>query len=241
SSHTHILTTIGMFQWYYLTRIATHKQLIGMSLLSRNYGYYDLSISAANKLDTRILYLSFPAPYLNYYSQFSQKMGISSAYLLAISRQESRFNASIVAFDGGQGLMQIMPNTAKYISRKSRYQICSLLTAPCNIKYGSWYLGNLYNKFGSYIYASAGYNGGPNRAMRWQKNLANLDNRIQIEMIPISITRGYIQKVLVNKAIYDIKFNGSNKLDMLNYVINLKNAPHNINNLNDDKTDAIKL
>lgn len=235
------LSTIGIFQWYYLTRIATPHQLIAMSLLSRNKGYYDLSISAANKLNRRMLYLSFPTPYLAYYTQFSQQMGISASYALAISRQESRFNATVIAFDGGEGLMQIMPNTAKYISRKSKYSLCSRLNASCNIKYGTWYLGSLYNKFGSYIYASAAYNAGPNRAKRWQGNLSGLDNRIQMEMIPIQITRDYAQKVLVNKAIYDTKLKGSNKLNMLNYVLNLKTTTHNINTLDDDDTDTNKL
>ena len=241
ANNCNMITIIATYQWFFLTRIASISQLLTMSVLANTAGYYNLSISAANKLPTRELYLSFPTPYLTYYTNYSLQMNIANSYPLAISRQESRFNTTVIAFDGGEGLMQIMPATAKYIFRKAKYSTCPRLNAQCNIKIGTWYLGSLYAKFGSYIYASAGYNAGPNRARRWQNNLSGLDNRIQMEMIPIQITRDYVQKVLTNKAIYDSKLQGLNNVNLLNYISSLSDAPQNLDILNDDMTDAGKL
>jgi len=240
TSNNKILTTIASYEWYYISRVAESKDLIAMSVVAHNQGYYDLSIASANKLNYRILYLSFPTPYYSLYEKYSRELKISPTFPLAVSRQESRFNSTIVAFDGGQGLMQIMPYTAKYISKKAHYASCGQLDAQCNIKYGTWYLGNLYKKFGSYIYAAAGYNGGPNRANRWQDRLSNLDTITQMEMIPITITRDYVQKVLVNNAIYTAKLNKTNEVNLLSFINNLPQQERG-NNLNDDSTDRNKL
>ena len=240
TTNSKILTTIGNYEWYYNSRLAESNQLIAMSVIARNQGYYDLSIAAANRLNYRILYLSFPTPYYSLYEKYSKELKISPSFPLAVSRQESRFNATIVAFDGGQGLMQIMPYTAKYISKKAHYRSCSQLDAQCNIKYGTWYLGNLYKKFGSYIYAAAGYNGGPNRANRWQDNLSTLDSISQIEMIPITITRDYVQKVLVNNAIFSAKLNKTNSVNLVSFINNLHQQTRS-SNLNDDTTDRNKI
>lgn len=236
------LETIATYQWYYLARKSSNEELIAMSKMAQQQDYYLLSIYAANQLEPRYMNLSFPTPFLEYYREYSQEHDIPTSYPLAISRQESRFNYSAIAFDGGMGLMQLMPQTARYIINKSHTSKCNTMALECNIKLGTWYLGNLYHKFGSYIYASAAYNAGPNRPVMWQNKIGQLDNRIQIELIPIASTRDYVEKVLTNKAIYDSLFNHTNKVDLLNYIVTLDNgAKREPNLLNDDNTDANKL
>jgi soluble lytic murein transglycosylase len=232
------LANIALFEWYYLGRIASNEQLIAMSNLAKNQEYYDLSIYAANQLDERYIDLSFPVPFEYYYDMYSTKLNLPVSYLLAISRQESRFNRNVIAFDGGMGLMQLMPQTAQYIQRKAKFSPCPPVSVQCNIELGSWYLGNLYNKFGSYIYSTAAYNAGPGRPNKWQDKLEHLDNRIQIELIPIAITRDYVQKVLTNKAIYDSKLSGSNQINLYNYILNIHQSSKDSNLLNDDNTDS---
>ena len=236
------LEKIATYQWYYLARKSTDAELIAMSEMAQRQDYYLLSIYAANQLEPRYLNLSFPTPFLEYYNEYSREHDIPTSYPLAISRQESRFNYNAIAFDGGIGLMQLMPQTSRYIFHKSHTNVCNVISLECNIKLGTWYLGNLYHKFGSYIYASAAYNAGPNRPIRWQDKVGQLDNRIQIELIPIASTREYVEKVLTNKAIYDSIFNHSNKIDLLNYIVSLDNGTKRDSSLlNDDNTDAGKL
>ena len=235
------LVNIATAEWNYAAKQATDADLLSMSNLASKQSVYDLSISAANQMDDRYLDLSFPAPFLSSYKKYSANNSIDKSYALAISRQESRFNYWVIAFDGGVGLMQIMPQTAAYIAKKSGSKNCYREGPDCNIKFGTWYLGSLYSKFGNnIIYSTAGYNAGPNRARRWQDKLGKLDNTIQIELIPISITRDYVQKVLTNKAAYDAEFANKDTIDLLTYV-NSISKNHYVTSVDDDNTDAQKI
>ncbi|MCC2625420.1 MAG: hypothetical protein K0R14_1293 [Burkholderiales bacterium] len=235
------LTNIGNAEWNYAAKTTEDDALLlAMANLARQYNFYDLSIYAANQMENRYIELSFPLPFFATFSQYSRIFGIDPTYTLAISRQESRFDYKVIAFDGGVGLMQIMPQTALYIARKSGSVNCYHKGAECNIKFGSWYLGSLNNKFGNLIYSTAAYNAGPGRPKRWQDILGNLDDRIQIELIPITITRDYVKNVLSNKAIYDSEIAGINKIDFATYV-NKIGKHHYLNIFDDDNTDAGKL
>ncbi len=235
------LVNIATAEWNYAAKQATDTDLLSMSNLAAKQSIYDLSISAATQMDDRYLELSFPTPFLSSYKKYSANNSIDKSYALAVSRQESRFNYWVIAFDGGVGLMQIMPQTAAYIAKKSGSQNCYKQSPDCNIKFGTWYLGSLYSKFGNnIIYSTAGYNAGPNRSRRWQDKLGQLDNTIQIELIPISITRDYVQKVLTNKAAYDTAFANKNTIDLLTYIKNISKN-HYVNGFDDDNTDAQKI
>ena len=235
------LVNIATAEWNYAAKQATDADLLSMSNLASKQSIYDLSISAANQMNNRYLELSFPTPFLSSYKKYSANNSIDKSYALGISRQESRFNYWVIAFDGGVGLMQIMPQTAAYIAKKSGSKKCYSESPDCNIRFGTWYLGSLYSKFGSnIIYSSAGYNAGPNRARKWQDKLGKLDNTIQIELIPISITRDYVQKVLTNKAAYDAEFANKDSIDLLTYV-NSISKNHYVTSVDDDNTDAQKI
>lgn len=235
------LTNIASAEWNYAAKFATDSELLIMCNMAFKQQLYDIGIAAADQMDIRYIRFSFPTPFLSSYSKYSKINGIDASYALGITRQESRFNYTVIAFDGGVGLMQIMPQTAAYIAHKSKSINCYRSGYDCNIKFGSWYLGNLYSKFNhNLIYATAAYNGGPNRARRWEDNLNKLDNTVQMELIPITITRGYVQKVLTNKAAYDAEFANHNSVNLLKFINNL-NHNHYLNQPDDDKTDAGKL
>jgi soluble lytic murein transglycosylase-like protein len=236
------IRAIATFEWYFLVRTMSNKNLYNMAGLAKNNGLWELSIIASSKMIPNYLYLSYPLVYLKTYQKYAKMYNIDVSYLLAISRQESRFRNFIIAFDGGIGLMQIMPNTAKYIQKKSKIKSCKTINIDCNINLGSWYLSNLYQKFGDIIYATSSYNAGPKRSYLWQNNLKSLDKTIQIELIPVQITHDYIQNVLVNKAIYDYRLNKyATNFNFLNYINSLKITQNNFDYLNDDNTDKDKM
>ena len=241
SNNSKHLIEIATSQWDYASKKSTDQDLLAMSTIANKQSAYNLSIFAADQMHERYMGLSYPTPFLNSYIKYSTLNNIDKSYTLAISRQESRFNASVVAFDGGVGLMQIMPQTGLYIAKKIPSKNCYAKGFDCNIKFGSWYLGNLYSKFDkNIIYSTAAYNAGPSRAKRWKDKLGKLDNLVQIELIPIQITRNYVQKVLINKAIYDSKFNNKNTINLLSYVSKL-NKNRYLNKSDDGNTDAQKI
>lgn len=203
--------SLNLIQYY-----ATHNFNNSQNFILANQLYdlsiYDLSIIFAVKsghiFDWR---LTFPKPFYQNYQQSALNNHLLTNYIMAISRQESRFNPKVIAFDGGIGLMQIMPATAKEIRQKANYEDC-VYQYDCNIKYGAWYLAYIGKSFdNNLIYTSAAYNAGPNRAKKWHKILTQLDNKypqqvselLQTELIPFNITRSYVQRVLINKFIYD--------------------------------------
>ena len=235
------LVNLGTAEWNFAAKNDNNEEdLLAMSNITNRDKIYDLSITAASQMKNRYIELSFPIPFKKEYAHYSKLFGIDLSYALAVTRQESRFNWRVIAFDGGVGLMQIMPQTGLYIAKKANSANCYHQNAECNIKFGVWYLGSLYAKFDNFIYATAAYNAGPTRSKRWQDNLYSLDNLIQIELIPINITRDYVQKVLTNKAVYDSEFANISKINLFDYIAKLGHK-HYLNVPDDDNTDAYKL
>ncbi|MBE7638321.1 transglycosylase SLT domain-containing protein [Sneathiella sp. P13V-1] len=136
---------------------------------------------------------------------------IEQPLILAITRQESAFAVDAVSRVGARGLMQLMPATARSVSRslKLPYSKGRLTTDPSyNTLLGSTYLNKLIEKYnGSYVLAIASYNAGGSRTNRWieewgdprQGDISMID---WIELIPFSETRNYVQRVMENLQIY---------------------------------------
>ena len=129
----------------------------------------------------------------------------------AITRQESQFDREIVSRAGAQGLMQLMPGTARETAPSAglTYSFSNLTSdAHYNIKLGSTYFGQMMDRFGgSYILSVAAYNAGPGNVRKWLAAngdpRAGVDPLIWIESIPIKETRDYVQRVLENAVVYD--------------------------------------
>jgi soluble lytic murein transglycosylase len=141
--------------------------------------------------------------------------------IYSIIRQESEFASEAVSYSGAVGMMQIMPNTAKMLSRqeKLKYDLDQLLEdSSYNIQLGNRYISDLVREFdGSYTRAIASYNAGPNRIKQWNKNNTT-DNVLDwIELIPFKETRYYVKNVLRNVQFYRILLNSEdNKFNILN-------------------------
>lgn len=133
------------------------------------------------------------------------------ALTLAIARQESGFHASAGSHAGAQGVMQVMPGTAKRTVRAAglRYSRARLGSdRDYNAIIGQCYLAQMLERFnGSYPLAIASYNAGPNRIEQWiRRNGDPRKGQINmvdwIERIPFHETRNYTQRVLENVAVY---------------------------------------
>ncbi len=133
------------------------------------------------------------------------------ALILSIIRQESEFDTSARSRVGAQGLMQLMPYTAKTVSKQAKlgYSKSKLTTDPeYNINLGSYYIGGLITQYkGSYPFATAAYNAGPKRVKYWKKinkdpQKKQIDYVDWIELIKFRETRNYVQRVLENYNVY---------------------------------------
>lgn len=139
------------------------------------------------------------------------------ALIHALIRQESMFDYKAQSPAGALGLMQLMPATAREVSKKEKvgYKKEWLTERPkYNMQLGASYISKLLNQYdGSYPLAIAAYNAGPSRVNSWlntfgdpRKGEINIID--WIELIPVYETRNYVQRVLENTHIYRLRLMG---------------------------------
>lgn len=151
--------------------------------------------------------LLYPRPFEKEINSYAKKADIDVNWVYGLMRQESRFIAAARSRVGANGLMQIMPATAKWIAKQlelADFKPQTIYEIDTNIYFGTTYLRTLLDRLdGNIILATAGYNAGPNRASRWQATLPKTtEGAIFIETIPFTETRNYVQNVLANTVEY---------------------------------------
>ena len=155
--------------------------------------------------------ITIPAAYYPLHDLITKDYPISLEFALAISRRESEFDPVVVSGAGARGLMQLMPRTAKAVSKELGidYSEDKLTTDwAYNAQLGTKYLAGLDSQFGSNpIMMSAAYNAGPSRPVNWMKLFGDpRKNEIEIvdwiEHIPFRETRNYVMRVSESLPIY---------------------------------------
>lgn len=142
--------------------------------------------------------------------ELPEQLGVEPALALAISRQESEFDPNARSQANAQGLMQLLPATARHIAKQNdmAYADASLTNPTENLKLGSAYLGRIIEGFdGSYVLGIASYNAGPSTIRHWIEMMGNPPKTLTgmlnwIEAIPYGETRNYVMRVLENLTIY---------------------------------------
>ncbi|HVL00575.1 MAG TPA: lytic transglycosylase domain-containing protein, partial [Dongiaceae bacterium] len=132
--------------------------------------------------------------------------GLDPDWVYSVIRQESAFMPAAKSPVGALGIMQIMPGTAKLLSRSMRIPTPNqqqLLDPSRNIQMGTYFLKQLSDQFdGNIVLATAAYNAGPGRARAWQPEMKAVSGDIWIETIPFKETRDYVKNIVTYQAIY---------------------------------------
>jgi len=175
--------------------------------LASEWGWHHHAIMAAARSNIRDnLKLRFPTAHQNTVSSYAIKNGITNDWIFSLIRQESAFSQQAKSPVGALGMMQLMPATAKQVSKSIgvRYRgKHSLLLPEKNIQLGTTYMKQLQKRFqGNTILATAAYNAGPYRVKRWQPKNTPMAGDIWIETIPYKETRNYVKNVMTYQAIY---------------------------------------
>ena len=185
--------------------------------LSTEIGRFDYAIQISKQAYYEKRFINmFNYPVISIPSEINGKQMPSQELLLAIIRQESEFDARANSHVGAQGLMQIMPGTAKLVARnlKTTYSKSLLKSDPSyNIKLGTYYFNSLLEDYdGVFPFAIGAYNAGPNRIKSWVKrygdpNKGEINFIDWVELIRFKETRNYVQRVIENINVYKYTLN----------------------------------
>ncbi len=114
----------------------------------------------------------------------AQAFVLSPAFIRAIIHAESGFNPTALSDQGAQGLMQLMPGTAKDLG------VGNAFDTDENIRAGAQYLAQLLSLFnGDMRLATAAYNAGPNAVKRFGDIPPYEETRTYVERVGILHTR----------------------------------------------------
>ncbi len=123
----------------------------------------------------------------------SGEFRIDKNMILAVIKAESLFNPKAVSPVGAEGLMQLMPATAKGVARDLKLQEYELKDPCTSIRFGTHHLAWLDRMFkGNFDYMVSGYNAGPGNVRVWQRDIPAEDADYFAEFVPFQETRYYI-------------------------------------------------
>ena len=171
--------------------------VIGGTLLVAALGVFLLLNS--DRFQRTLEEFTLPLRHEDIIRQQAAEKGVPPDLIAAVIYSESRFRDQ-TSHAGARGLMQITPSTAKLIEKLSggqTFKFDDLSDPDINIRYGTFYLRYLIDKFGENVVAAlAAYNAGETNVVAWGGSSLQLDD------IPFPETRGYVEDVLDKRVEY---------------------------------------
>ena len=138
----------------------------------------------------------YPLEYEHIIRGHAANHGLDPALLAAVVYVESRFDPNAKSKAGAIGLMQLLPETAKGIALRTggdRFVVADLRDPEINVRYGSWYLNHLRERYGDPSLALAAYHAGPGNVDHWREEGLG---------IPFPDTRAYVEEVERLRHVY---------------------------------------
>ncbi|MFL5843819.1 MAG: lytic transglycosylase domain-containing protein [Solirubrobacteraceae bacterium] len=136
--------------------------------------------------------------------QQAAEKDLDPALIAGVIYAESKFTDA-TSHAGALGLMQITPDTAKYIAQISgatNFQLDDLSNPDINIRYGAYYLQYLLDRYDdNIVLALAAYNAGGGNVDKWLE-----EGRTRVRDIPFPETREYVKRVIDARGAYSREY-----------------------------------
>jgi soluble lytic murein transglycosylase len=166
--------------------------LVGILVLAVSVGFVYFRHGEPTFIDR----IRYPLHYQQIVRGHARNYDLDPALVAAVIYQESKFRADAKSSSGAIGLMQLRPETAEGIAIRTggtRFQVSDLYNPEINVRYGSWYLRHLLDKYGDEKDALAAYNAGQRNVDEW---------RVEGKGIQFPETRAYVDRVEHLKHVY---------------------------------------
>lgn len=143
----------------------------------------------------------YPLSYEEEIKKYSKEFDVDPVLVASLICRESRFRVKAKSPVGARGLMQIMPDTGKWIAEQidAEYKEENLYEPAVNIRFGCWYLKYCLKKFdGQTDEALAAYNAGPSKVNEWLKDKKYSSDKKTLTTIPFPETETYVEVINAN-------------------------------------------
>ena len=158
----------------------------------------------------------YPLKYIDIIEKYAAAGNIEPSLVCAVIHAESKFMEEALSHKGASGLMQLTEGTADWMADQMgipNYAYNRIFEPSLNIYIGCGYLGWLLDRYKNVDLAVAAYNAGCGNVDNWLKEPRYSPDGKNLNIIPFKETRDYVNRVRINKRIYDIiiKIYGDNK------------------------------
>jgi soluble lytic murein transglycosylase len=152
----------------------------------------------ALRLPDAVMRIMYPLQYEETIRQASEENGLDPAFVAGVIYTESRFRPDAESPREAYGLMQLLPQSARFIQRKSGIE-GDYRDPEVNIRLGTWFLGYLQDRYnGDERLMLAAYNSGEGNVDAWTSR----EGFDIAKDIPYKETRHYVKNALDAKKTY---------------------------------------
>jgi soluble lytic murein transglycosylase len=185
--------------------VARRRRYTALGLALLVGGLAAVLVSNLGTLNRAVHEITLPLRHEDIIRQQAREKDLDPAFLAAVIYQETKFRPR-TSSAGAKGLMQILPDTAKFIAHKSggtQFELADLANPQVNIAYGAWYLRYLMDKYDeNVVLTAAAYNAGERNVDEWVQKAGGTSNFDAARDIPFPETSSYVSGVLDQQKSY---------------------------------------
>lgn len=146
---------------------------------------------------------SYPRKYSEFVEKYASEYNVPEYIIYSVISTESDFEPKKKSSSGAYGLMQTDAGTLKLLSSyehlNEKVALEDLSDPDIAIRYGTYYLRYLFDKFHKWNVAFAAYNTSEAQVLEWLNDTEYSKDGATLKKIPNNDTRQYLKKL--NKAI----------------------------------------
>ncbi len=139
----------------------------------------------------------YPLEYDQVVRAYADERELDPALVAAMIYAESRFDPNVRSTAGAIGLMQILPDTGRFIARSTGgedFVVADLRDPDLNVRYGTWLVAYLLDRYDGDVSSTlAAYHAGPANVDAWRADGGG---------VRFPETRQYVDEVLRVRNVY---------------------------------------